>query len=377
MRIYPYLRASTNEQDANRARNILVQFVEEAGQTVSTWFIENESGATLKRPELFRLLEVAQSGDVLLVEQVDRISRLNADDWESLKSIIIGKGIRIVALDLPTSHQFMKDGEDGFTQRILSAVNAMLLDMLAAVARKDYEDRRRRQSEGIEKARLIPFQQAVGHLGYLQQTTHHEITYAVKVASRFLGGWGKRHWEWLKHVMTYLKSKRHRKFILRGGTRQQQQLRAYSDTDHITDVDTRRSISAYYILCGNDVVAWRASFQTMVSHSSCESELVSMDLTVRRVQALRWLFENIGGLVDEATEVAIDCSSAITMAENPIQNHRNCHIHARYFYVRDLIKEAVVVLTKVDTTEQLADLLCTFKTVANFNTLMAIAKPQD
>jgi DNA invertase Pin-like site-specific DNA recombinase len=153
MRIYPYLRASTNEQDANRARKILVQFVEAAGQTVSTWFVENESGATLKRPELFRLLAVAQSGDVLLVEQVDRISRLNAEDWESLKSIIIGKGIRIVALDLPTSHQLMQDEENGFTQRILSAVNAMLLDMLAAVARKDYEDRRRRQSEGIEKAR--------------------------------------------------------------------------------------------------------------------------------------------------------------------------------------------------------------------------------
>jgi DNA invertase Pin-like site-specific DNA recombinase len=29
----------------------------------------------------------------------------------------------------------------------------MMLDMLAAVARKDYEDRRRRQSQGIGKAR--------------------------------------------------------------------------------------------------------------------------------------------------------------------------------------------------------------------------------
>lgn len=153
MRIYPYLRASTNEQDATRAKNALLQFVEEAGQSVSVWFTENESGAILKRPELFRLLEIAQSGDVLLVEQVDRISRLNTEDWETLKSIIISKGIRIVALDLPTSHQFMQRGEGDFTQRILSAVNAMLLDMLAAVARKDYEDRRRRQSEGIEKAR--------------------------------------------------------------------------------------------------------------------------------------------------------------------------------------------------------------------------------
>jgi DNA invertase Pin-like site-specific DNA recombinase len=29
----------------------------------------------------------------------------------------------------------------------------MLLDMLAAIARKDYDDRRRRQAQGIEKAK--------------------------------------------------------------------------------------------------------------------------------------------------------------------------------------------------------------------------------
>ena len=37
--------------------------------------------------------------------------------------------------------------------RILDAVNAMLMDMLAAVARKDYDDRRRRQAEGIARAK--------------------------------------------------------------------------------------------------------------------------------------------------------------------------------------------------------------------------------
>lgn len=30
----------------------------------------------------------------------------------------------------------------------------MMLDMLAAIARKDYEDRRRRQKESVEKAKL-------------------------------------------------------------------------------------------------------------------------------------------------------------------------------------------------------------------------------
>jgi len=151
-RIYAYLRASTKEQDANRGKQSLESFSKDLSRDISGWFIENESGATLQRPELFRLLEIANQGDVLLVEQVDRISRLNNKDWEILKSKITSKGIVIVALDLPTSHQFMHKTTDEFTQRMLAAINSMMLDMLAAVARKDYEDRRR-QSEGIYKAK--------------------------------------------------------------------------------------------------------------------------------------------------------------------------------------------------------------------------------
>ena len=152
MRIYGYLRASTEEQDANRAKNQLEKFAQELGHNVSAWFIENESGAKLDRPELFRLLEIAEEGDVLLVEQVDRISRLNQDDWNKLRALISKKGIRLVALDLPTSHQFVV-ASDEFTSRMLSAINSMMLDMLAAIARKDYEDRRKRQLQGIEKAK--------------------------------------------------------------------------------------------------------------------------------------------------------------------------------------------------------------------------------
>ncbi|WP_371188876.1 recombinase family protein [Thalassotalea maritima] len=153
-RIYAYLRASTSEQDAQRSKQELQSFAEELGQNVCHWFSENESGATLERPELFRLLDIAASGDVLLVEQVDRISRLNKADWERLRGIINEKKIRLVALDLPTSHQQLKVIGDEFTERMLDAVNNMMLDMLAAISRKDYEDRRRRQKQGIAKAKL-------------------------------------------------------------------------------------------------------------------------------------------------------------------------------------------------------------------------------
>lgn len=147
-----YLRASTKEQDATRARASLDQFAAGHGLRIAAYYVENESGAKLQRPELFRLLSDCHPGDILLVEQVDRLSRLNDADWKRLRAEIAAKGVRVVALDLPTSHQ-LANAADEFTGRMLEAINGMMLDMLAAIARKDYVDRRRRQAEGIAKAK--------------------------------------------------------------------------------------------------------------------------------------------------------------------------------------------------------------------------------
>lgn len=148
-----YLRASTKEQDAGRARADLIEFAKSRGLSIATFYAENESGASLARPELARLLSDAHEGDILLIEQVDRLSRLNGADWDRLRADLKAKHVRVVALDLPTSWQMATDGADEFTSRMFEAINGMMLDMLAAIARKDYTDRRRRQAQGIEEAK--------------------------------------------------------------------------------------------------------------------------------------------------------------------------------------------------------------------------------
>jgi len=152
MRIYAYLRASTKEQDALRAKKYLEEFADTLKIKISTWFIENESGAKLHRPELFRLLDTVEPGDAILIEQIDRITRLSEEDWQILKSIILDKNIKVISMDLPTSHIYTNTNDD-YQKWILSAVNSMMLDILAATARKDYTDRRRRQAEGVQKAK--------------------------------------------------------------------------------------------------------------------------------------------------------------------------------------------------------------------------------
>ena len=153
MFVRAYLRASTDEQDATRARQQLEAFAAEHSLSIAAIYVENESGAKLSRPELFRLLSDAKPGDILLIEQVDRLSRLTVSDWEKLRAELAARHVRVVALDLPTSWMMTSGKADEFTSLMFDAINSMMLDMLAAVARKDYEDRLRRQQQGHEKAR--------------------------------------------------------------------------------------------------------------------------------------------------------------------------------------------------------------------------------
>ena len=174
MFIRAYLRASTNSQDASRAKGALVRFATEHDHKIAAFYIENESGSKLDRPELFRLLDDSHEGDVLLIKGVDRLSRLTAPDWDMLKAKIAVKKVTVVSLDLSTSHAVLKPagGMDDFTKGMIAAVNGMLLDMLAVVARKDYEDRRRRQAQGIEKAK--------GNAAYKGRQVNQELHTRIK-----------------------------------------------------------------------------------------------------------------------------------------------------------------------------------------------------
>src|SRR5947209_20455126 len=120
-----YLRASTNGQDANRAREQLKKFAADHGLKIAHFYPENESGTKLARPKLFELLEDAAPGDILLVEQVDRLSRLTEADWKRLRGELDKRQIKVVALDLPSSHRFTAP-VDEFTERCLEAINALM-----------------------------------------------------------------------------------------------------------------------------------------------------------------------------------------------------------------------------------------------------------
>lgn len=149
-----YLRASTNDQDAERAKQSLLDFALDKSLQVADVYAENISGTKLERPELSRLLATASAGDVLLVESVDRLSRLTMAEWDSLKTTIKSKGLRLVVADMPTTHQMLTLCDDGdIGTRIMLVINEMLVDLMATMARLDQEKRVERIKQGLYNKR--------------------------------------------------------------------------------------------------------------------------------------------------------------------------------------------------------------------------------
>ena len=149
-----YVRASTKDQDAERALDDLRAFAKTIQADVKE-YIENESGTKLERPVLNELLDDSENGDTLLVESVDRLSRLSQADFDVLKGRIKEKGLKLVVADLPTTHMLIRS-TDTITSSILHLVNNMLIDLLATMARLDNDKRRERIKQGLERSGYKP-----------------------------------------------------------------------------------------------------------------------------------------------------------------------------------------------------------------------------
>lgn len=151
MAVRIYVRASTKDQDAKRALSDLIGFSKSYDNNHAE-YVENYSGTKLDRPALTKLLNDAEQGDILLVESVDRLSRLSQDDFAILKQRIKDKGLRLVVADLPTTHTI----NDGMTGEILNVVNNMLIDLLATMAKLDNDKRRERIRQGLANSGYKP-----------------------------------------------------------------------------------------------------------------------------------------------------------------------------------------------------------------------------
>lgn len=145
--IYGYCRVSTKNQSLTRQIEALLDY----GVKYENIYSDTYTGVQIRRKGLNELRELLNSGDTLVIKEVDRLGRNRNQTIELIKELI-GKDIDLIVLDTPYLKDFiireLKKNE-GFMEIMANTLLALILE----VAEQERKKILIRTSEGKEKAK--------------------------------------------------------------------------------------------------------------------------------------------------------------------------------------------------------------------------------
>jgi DNA invertase Pin-like site-specific DNA recombinase len=145
-----YLRVSSDDQSLTRQEKVISD-AKASGYYIAAVYREKASGATLDRPELLRMIADLQQGEVVIAENLDRISRLPLKEAVKLIDSIKSKGARLAIPGLVDLSDISKD-LSGMSKIVVDAIQELIMKIALQMAHDDYEMRKERQRQG-QKAR--------------------------------------------------------------------------------------------------------------------------------------------------------------------------------------------------------------------------------
>ena len=150
------------------------------------------------------------------------------------------------------------------------------------------------------------------------------------------------------------------------GSNRSVNIQGYVEMDWVGDIDMRRSTSGYVFMGNGGAISWMSKRQSVIALSTTKAEYMAPTLACQEVVWLKRLCSDIGYDVGRIT-ILCDNESVICLAKHPAFHARTKYIDIQYHSVCDMIKDGKVNLEKVDTQENVVDVLTKPITIAKFN----------
>ena len=201
------------------------------------------------------------------------------------------------------------------------------------------------------------YRSIVGGLQYLV-LTRPDIAYFVHKLSQYLSSPTIQHWLACKKVLRYLQATiTHGLYLQQGGSLGVTGFNGYSDADWACDIDDRKSIGAYCIYLGNNLISWSSKKQGVVAKSSTESEYRALSSACSELSWLQSLFSELNIVQLPTSVLWCDNQSAGELARNLVFHSKSKHIELDVHYIRDKVLSKALEVRYIPTEEQVADIL--------------------
>ncbi|GJT65355.1 putative ribonuclease H-like domain-containing protein [Tanacetum coccineum] len=146
-------------------------------------------------------------------------------------------------------------------------------------------------------------------------------------------------------------------------------LEAYSDSDYAGANLDRKSTTRGYQFLGRRLISWQCKKQTIVATSTTKAEYVAAANCCRQVLLIQNQLLDYGfNFMNK--KIYIDNESTICIVKNPVYHSKIKHIAIRHHFIRDAYEKKLIQVLKINTDDNVADLLTKAFDVSMFQFLV-------
>ena len=130
----------------------------------------------------------------------------------------------------------------------------------------------------------------------------------------------------------------------------------YVNLNYANNMDDRRSTIGYGFTLLGWPICWRSTLQSLVAMSTTKAEYMAVAKAAKEALWLKGLVKELG-LNQGGVQLHCDSQSAIYSAKHQVYHARTKHIDVRFHKIRELIVMGKIILKKIDTSENVVDML--------------------
>jgi len=188
--------------------------------------------------------------------------------------------------------------------------------------------------------------------------TRPDIAFSVQWLSRFLQAPTVAHLNAAKGLLKYLKGTMNLAIIYSytvSKSLQTLQPVGYCDSDFTGDKVTSKSTYGYLFKLAGRPISWKSKRATTIALSTTEAETDALTETIRELQWLKGLFEEIKISINPPLVIHCDNQGSVSNASNPNLHSRTKHTLLKFSYVRECVQKGIVQVSYLNTKEMPAD----------------------